>query len=81
MQMSYIVTHGAAERHAPAGIDISPRSSGFTLEQALARACQLLAEGMQNVVITDGAGHEISGADLAACCRGEKTLTPDLRAN
>jgi hypothetical protein len=32
------------------------------------------------VAIQDGQGKEIFGYDLAACCRGEKKLTPDLQA-
>jgi len=58
----------------------SPRD--FTLEQALAHACQMLSEGRWlNVAIQDGKGRSISGADLVACCKREKTLTPDLRAS
>lgn len=77
--MPYIVTHGGTIggiRPGPAGLD-----PGLNLEQALHVACTLLAEGKPNVAITDGKGQEISGADLIACCKGEKTLTPDLRAN
>ena len=53
---------------------------GATLDGALAQARQLVAEGRDNVSITDGKGHTISGPDLFACCLGEKELTPDLRA-
>jgi len=39
-----------------------------------------IARGDMDVAIQDGSGKSIRGAELAACCRGEKTLTPDLRA-
>jgi hypothetical protein len=77
--MAYIVSHGGTTdgiRPGPAGLD-----PGLNLEQALAVARNLLAEGKPNVAIIDGNGRQISGADLIACCKGEKTLTPDLRAN
>jgi len=73
--MAYIVTHGTV----PAAIDTG-RGPGFTLEQALAHACQMLLEGRPNVAVQDGNGRSISGADLVACCKSEKTLTADLRA-
>jgi hypothetical protein len=70
--MTYTVTHGVG----PVALDI-----GFDLESALAHAQNLLFDGKANVTIQDGDGRSISGNDLAACCNGEKTLTPDLRAN
>jgi hypothetical protein len=39
-----------------------------------------LSEQQEHVTIQDGTGKSISGDDLAARCRGEKTLSPDLRA-
>jgi hypothetical protein len=69
--MAYIVTHGAG----PTALD-----TGFDLKGALAHAHQLLSDGNLNVAIQDGNGHSISGNDLVACCNGEKTLSPDLRA-
>jgi hypothetical protein len=48
--------------------------------EALAVACNYLKSGMDEVAILDREGHRISGADLEACCRGEKSLTSDLRA-
>jgi hypothetical protein len=39
-----------------------------------------VAEGSQDVFIGDGNDNQIGGDELAACCRGEKKLTPDLRA-
>jgi len=73
-KMGYLVTHAAAnERQSPAGID-----EPLTLEAGLALACQLLSEGRHDVAIQDGNGRRISGEELAACCRGEKTLTTDL---
>jgi hypothetical protein len=74
--MKYLVSHAAANvPNSPAGIDV-----GLELRDALALAGQLIAENRQDVFIADGNGRQISGEDLAACCRGEKTLTPDLRA-
>ena len=75
--MSYIVTHGGGS--GPASIDLG-NPSDFDLEGALARAYELLAEGRDNVTISDGAGRSISGSDLIECCNGDKTLTADLRA-
>jgi hypothetical protein len=74
--MRYLVSHAAADvPKSPAGID-----DDLSLEDALALAGQLIAEGRQDVFIADGNGKQISGEELAACCRGEKTLMPDLRA-
>ncbi len=73
-RMTYIVTHGGLH-HGPVGLD-----PGLTLEQALAMAGHLLWERKPNVAIQDGNGRSISGDDLVACCKGEKNLTPDLRA-
>ena len=54
----------------------------LTLSEALALAGRLIADGQVDVTIMDMdvAEKEIYGEELAACCRGEKTLTPDLRA-
>ncbi len=74
--MRYSVTHMAANvPRSPVGID-----TDLDLKAALALAGQLISEDRQNVTIADGNGRQISGEDLAACCRGEKTLTADLRA-
>lgn len=74
--MRYLVSHAAANvPKSPAGIDCD-----LSLEEALALAGRLIAEDRQDVFIADGNGKQISGEELAACCRGEKTLTPDLRA-
>lgn len=78
---NYFVTFGgyANGKPAPAAINIgSPRP--FELSEALAYSCQLLREQKEYVTIRDGMGNSISGDDLIACCRGEKTLSPDLRA-
>jgi hypothetical protein len=69
--MTYMVTDGIAP--------VAP-DEWFDLGGALAYARQLLLDGKPNVTIQDGNGHGISGDDLIACCNGEKTLTPDLRA-
>jgi hypothetical protein len=74
--MTYLVTHAAANvPKSPIGID-----ADLDLKTALALACQLISQGRSEVTITDGSGKQISGEELAACCRGEKTLTADLRA-
>ena len=80
--MNYYVTSGgfaAKGKRATAAIDI-PRKR-LKLSDALAHACQLLANGETNVAIQDGDGHNIAGDELAACCRREKSLSPDLRAS
>ena len=74
--MPYLVTHDSSDR---AAIHIG-HGGGFDLQQALAHACRLLSEGESGVAIQDGTGRSISGDDLLACCKGEKTLTPDLAA-
>ncbi len=61
---------------AQSGIAAHPAKN---LEAALRLARQFLKERRPDVTIEDGKGHSISGADLAACCRGEKKLTADLR--
>ena len=70
-KLTYLVTHGTG----PAAID-----QEFDLNGALAHACRLLSDGMQDVAIQDGSGKNIREDDLIACCQGIKTLTPDLRA-
>ena len=49
-------------------------------KEALSLAGELIAEGSQDVFIGDGNNNQIGGEELAACCRGEEKLTPDLRA-
>lgn len=80
--MTYFVTSYGfdADGHpAPAAID-TPANGVFNLEDALSHACALLKQSVPNVAIKDGNGVSISGDELIACCRGEKTLTPELRA-
>jgi hypothetical protein len=74
--MRYFVTF--EEPGAVAIDDGTPRS--YELAGALVHACRLLDEERHNVTIGDDAGHSISGDDLAACCRGDKEITADLRA-
>jgi hypothetical protein len=64
------------------GLGALDEGSSEPLELADARnhACRLLDEGKQNVVIRNDANQTISGADLLACCKGDKEITPDLRA-
>jgi hypothetical protein len=73
-KMKYRVTHASA--HAPK----SPVDNDLDLKGALSLAGVLISEDRQDVTIEDESGNSISGEDLAACCRGDKTLTPDLRA-
>ena len=73
--MPYVITHD----ELTATVDVGHRG-GLDLQAALARACQLLSEGVSGVAIQDETGRTISGEDLLACCRGEKTLAPDLTA-
>jgi len=81
--MHYFVTFGgfyAGGKPAAAAIDSGSLHLPFELADALAHACHLLGEQEANVAIIDGNGNSISGDDLVACCKGEKTLSPDLRA-
>jgi hypothetical protein len=75
--MNYIVTHEEDEELA---MDLGDGAKAFDLAGALAFAGQLIADGKAFVTIDDGNGHRITGAELAACCGGQKTLTDDLRA-
>jgi hypothetical protein len=52
----------------------------WELPDALAHACRLIDEGKRGVAIRDNDGHSISGAELVACCKGDKEITPDLQA-
>jgi hypothetical protein len=76
--MKYLVTHAVTS--VPGSRDHI--DADLTLSEALALAGRLIADGQVDVTIMDMdvAEKEIYGEELAACCRGEKTLTPDLRA-
>ena len=80
--MRYYVTFGGFDQFgkpAPVAIDQgSPEP--FELSGALAHACKLLSEGKPDVSIQGDSGNSIGGDELAACCRGDKTLTADLQA-
>ena len=79
--MYYYVTFEGFDEHgkpAPAAIDQGSRQP-FKLLDALAHACRLLSEGKTDVAIQGGDGRSIGGEELAACCRGEKTLTENLQ--
>jgi hypothetical protein len=71
--MSYQIT---STHNGVGAVDERP-----TVNSALQLARALLAEGAQGVAISDNTGNSISGADLAACCNGEKTIGADLRSN
>jgi hypothetical protein len=75
--LNYIVTHEQDEELA---MDLGDGTKAFDLGGALAFARTLIANGKSFVTIDDGNGHRITGADLDACCAGQKTLTDDLRA-
>jgi hypothetical protein len=75
--MQYIVKFDEPELAAAA---IDEGTPSYELADALVHACRLLDEERHNVTIGDDAGHSISGDDLAACCRGDKEITADLRA-
>jgi hypothetical protein len=68
--------------YAMAGVPKGPVAidDNLSLEEALSLACELIAEGSQDVFIGDGNGNQIGGEELAACCRNEKKLWSDLRA-
>jgi hypothetical protein len=71
VNVAYLVTHGVG----PTAID-----GDFDLEGAIIHAYRLIDEGKLDVAIQDGFGNSIRGDDLAACYRGEKRMTTDLRA-
>jgi hypothetical protein len=74
--MKYFVSYAmAGVPKGPVAID-----GNLSLEEALSLAGQLIAEGSQDVFIGDDNDNQIGGEELAACCRGVKKLTPDLRA-
>lgn len=80
--MRYIVTSHGSDGHKPAfaAVDMPTSKKEVSLEDALARAVELLSKNEPNVAIQDGNGKSISGDDLVACRNGLKNLTPDLRA-
>ena len=74
--MKYFVSYAmAGVPKGPVAID-----DNLSLEEALSLAGELLAQNDQDVSIGDDNGNQIGGEELAACCRGQKKLTPDLRA-
>jgi hypothetical protein len=77
--MAYYVTFETFEPKA-AAIEPITTPKGYDLDGTLVRACELIGEDRGNVAISDGDGHQITGADLVACCNGTKKLTADLRA-
>ena len=72
--MPYVV--GGVATGAPAAISVRCD----TVPEALHEACVYLKSGMQGVYIRDQSGNRIEGADLEACCRGQKSLRSDLIA-
>ncbi len=52
-----------------------------TVDKALRQARAFIERGVEAISIADGDGHQINGAELAACCRGEKSLGRDLKAS
>jgi hypothetical protein len=51
-----------------------------SVDKALRQARDFIGRGVEAVSITGGDGHQINGAELEACCRGEKSLSRDLKA-
>ena len=51
-----------------------------TLRDALRKAREFYAFGLEKTKIADHRGNVIEGEKLEACCCGEKTLTDDLSA-
>jgi hypothetical protein len=45
---------------------------------ALEKACDLIRDGAVDVSIQHGRDKRIGGFELAACCRGQRTLNSDL---
>jgi hypothetical protein len=73
--MPYFVTFvefGAGERPTA--------TRPWELSDALAHACRLIDEGKRGVALRDNDGHSISGAELIACCKGDREITPDLKS-
>ena len=74
--MTYIVTH---EEDEVAALDLGDGDKPFDLSGAIAFATRLIDSGKAEVTIDDGNGNRVGGAELAAVCAGQKTLTADLR--
>src|SRR5580704_14072870 len=51
------------------------------LGPAFRQACALIKSGASDVSIWDSQGNHIEGSELAACCRGERTLNSALHPN
>ena len=51
------------------------------LVDALNEACNYIDTGAVDVAIRDARGNHIEGPELLACCRGERWLHSDLRAD
>ena len=52
-----------------------------SLTAALSQACALIEGGAADVSIHDADGNRVEGAELAACCRGERSLPSNLRSH
>lgn len=63
------------------GVSGALSQGALTVHDALRKAHQMLKVGMEKVTIKDGAGNQITGDDLKACCEGTKALSDDLKAN
>ena len=75
--MHYYVTY---DDPSAAAVILDGAPQQFELGDALAHACRLLDEKKQGVTIRGENNITISGDDLAACCNGDKVITPDLLA-
>jgi len=73
--MVYIITSDTV------GLAIGPMSeTANDVQEALNKACEMYEDGLANISIEDGSGHQIDGDELLACITGKKTLTEDLKA-
>jgi len=73
--MVYIITSDTV------GLAIGPMSeTANDVQEALNKAREMYEDGLANISIEDGSGHQIDGDELLACITGKKTLTEDLKA-
>ena len=71
--MVYIITSDTV------GLAIGPMSeTANDVQEALNKAREMYEDGLANISIEDGSGHQIDGDELLACITGKKTLTEDL---
>ena len=69
-----VMTYRVTYRNKPV-----PFGPSINLRAALQEAHLQISAGEIDVTVQDDIGNSIRGEDLAACCRGEKRLTIDLK--